>query len=402
MHNGRRLLAGAAGVLLVSVVFAQNAPLPTCVRGLEAQKPEIPVYAAADENAPRRGTLLLGARLPAGARVVGAGCGDGNFVALGPDAFACERDLAPVASPVVPTKDPARSDLPFEYLQTSGDATNAYAATDDYFTGEYATVLGRGFVVAVAERVSQSGVGFVRTLSGLYVREHELRPMRASTFAGVHLQHGELASLGFVIADGAEVRVAPNGTVVRRAKRLERVTISGEPEHGWLQLSDATYLPARAVARPELRTPPSELEPGERFIDVDLARQILVAYQGAEPVFATLISSGRDKPGTRTPRGAFRIWVKLRESDMRDSERYALEQSYAIEHVPWVQYFKQGFALHAAFWHDRFGEPHSRGCVNLSPSDARFLFALTSPALPPGWFAVHPTASERGTLVIVH
>ncbi|MFI5308232.1 MAG: L,D-transpeptidase [Polyangiales bacterium] len=400
MHSGRHLLACAAGVLLVSVVFAQSAPLPTWVRGLEAQKPEIPVYAAADERAPRRGTLLLGARLPPYARAVGAGCGDGNFVALGPDAFACERDLTPVADPVVSTKDPAQDNLPFEYLQTSADATNAYAATDDYFTGEYTTVLGKGFVVAVAGRVGQSGVGFVRTLSGLYVREHELRPMRASLFAGVHLQHGELASQGFVIAEGAEVRAAPGGAVVRRAKRLEHVTISGEPEHGWLQLGDATYLPVRAVARPELRPPPAELVQGERFIDVDLARQILVAYQGAEPVFVTLISSG--KPGTRTPRGAFRIWVKLRESDMRDSERYALEQSYAIEHVPWVQYFKQGFALHAAFWHDRFGETHSRGCVNLSPSDARFLFELTSPALPAGWFAVHPTASERGTLVMVH
>jgi lipoprotein-anchoring transpeptidase ErfK/SrfK len=86
---------------------------------------------------------------------------------------------------------------------------------------------------------------------------------------------------------------------------------------------------------------------------------------------------------------------------MRDHEAYELERSYAIEQVPWVQYFSQGYGLHAAFWHERFGEPHSRGCINLSPRDARFLFAFTSPALPPGWFAIRPAPSDPSTLVVV-
>ena len=38
------------------------------------------------------------------------------------------------------------------------------------------------------------------------------------------------------------------------------------------------------------------------------------------------------------------------------------------------------FALHAAFWHERFGEPASAGCVNVSPIDAEALFALERPA----------------------
>ncbi len=61
------------------------------------------------------------------------------------------------------------------------------------------------------------------------------------------------------------------------------------------------------------------------------------------------------------------------------------------------------FALHAAYWHDRFGEPKSGGCVNLSPSDAKWLFEWTSPTLPKGWHGVR-AGDERGmgTWVRVH
>jgi hypothetical protein len=69
--------------------------------------------------------------------------------------------------------------------------------------------------------------------------------------------------------------------------------------------------------------------------------------------------------------------------------------------VPWVQYFSEGVALHAAFWHDEFGRARSHGCVNLSPRDAQRIFALTEPALPPGWDAILPTASAPGTVVRV-
>jgi lipoprotein-anchoring transpeptidase ErfK/SrfK len=36
-----------------------------------------------------------------------------------------------------------------------------------------------------------------------------------------------------------------------------------------------------------------------------------------------------------------------------------------------VPYFKEGYALHAAFWHDSFGQPYGHGCVNLAARRAR-------------------------------
>ena len=100
---------------------------------------------------------------------------------------------------------------------------------------------------------------------------------------------------------------------------------------------------------------------GERWIDVDLTSQTLVAYEGARPVFATLVSSGRSGPGHETPVGVHRIWVKLAEDTMDDLPQIDQESNYAIEGVPWVQYFRGSEALHATFWHARFGDRHSHG-----------------------------------------
>ena len=36
-----------------------------------------------------------------------------------------------------------------------------------------------------------------------------------------------------------------------------------------------------------------------------------------------------------------------------------------------MQYFEEGYALHAAYWHDDFGTPRSHGCINLAPEDAQ-------------------------------
>ena len=60
-------------------------------------------------------------------------------------------------------------------------------------------------------------------------------------------------------------------------------------------------------------------------------------------------------------------------------------------------------ALHAAYWHDAWGELKSGGCVNLSPIDAKRIFEWTEPALPPGWHGQRSTRDlGRATVVVVH
>ncbi|MCC6900272.1 MAG: L,D-transpeptidase [Polyangiaceae bacterium] len=61
------------------------------------------------------------------------------------------------------------------------------------------------------------------------------------------------------------------------------------------------------------------------------------------------------------------------------------------------------FALHAAYWHDRFGEPKSGGCVNLSVRDAKWLFDWTAPCAPETWHSVRSSgAAARSRRTSVH
>lgn len=163
------------------------------------------------------------------------------------------------------------------------------------------------------------------------------------------------------------------------------------------------WLPSKDVAHPTAQPPPADVAPGERWVDVDLASQTVVAYEGTTPVFATLASSGKGAQGsdTATPRGTHRLWVKLASTDMGNVEREDVDQHYSIEDVPLVQFFDHAVGLHGAFWHREFGRVRSHGCVNLAPLDAVRLFDFTWPHLPRGWTAVFPTVLEKGSLVRV-
>ena len=62
---------------------------------------------------------------------------------------------------------------------------------------------------------------------------------------------------------------------------------------------------------------------------------------------------------------------------------------YALTSVPCVMYFDESISLHGTYWHDVFGYRSSRGCVNLSISDAHHLY---------GWFS-ETTPDEDGAVI---
>lgn len=147
---------------------------------------------------------------------------------------------------------------------------------------------------------------------------------------------------------------------------------------------------------------PAWAKAGERWIDINITKQVLVAYEGTTPVYVTLVSSGEhglaDAETTRaTKRGIFRIYAKHITTTM-DSD--VVGEEFELRDVPYVQYFEGGYALHGAFWHDRFGQPKSHGCINLSPEDARRLFFWTEPRVPDGWHGSQRALT--GTVVFVH
>jgi hypothetical protein len=233
--------------------------------------------------------------------------------------------------------------------------------------------------------------------------------VKPSRFHGIVLE--EPTPLPVVFARGRSIGVYvgdPKAQGLRFERRLdfrEAVAVTGKR----VQIGKVAYLEARdgrwiadgnLTRIDSLPEPPAWAQPGRKWVDVSLLQQILVAYEGTRPVFATLVSTGADGTGdpatTRsTVQGQFPIHTKhvtvTMASDAGDDE-------FDLREEPYVQYFKDGYALHAAYWHDGFGVPRSHGCVNLSPRDARWLFAWTTPSVPAAW---HGAMSPRGTLVSI-
>ncbi len=147
------------------------------------------------------------------------------------------------------------------------------------------------------------------------------------------------------------------------------------------------------IARNHARPP--AVPDGARWVHVSLAEQVLVAYEGDVPVFATLVATGRaDHP---TKQGLFRVWDKEIHAPMHGDP----PEPYYVDEVPFVQYFDKGMALHGTFWHDRFGRRTSHGCINLSMADSRWLFDWAPPRLPSGWHSIDPEAARLPSLWVL-
>ena len=169
------------------------------------------------------------------------------------------------------------------------------------------------------------------------------------------------------------------------------------------ETKDGTYISDHDSSRMD---PPKKLPgwatAGEKWIDININKQTLVAYEGTKAVFATLVSTGEaglgdPKTSKSTTRGIFRIHTKHISATM-DSN--VVGEEFELRDIPYVQYFQDGYALHAAYWHDGFGQPRSHGCINLSPEDARRLFQWTDPPVPAGWHGVMKALT--GTVVFTH
>lgn len=366
------------------------------------------VFTRPNAGSPRRGTAEPHALLPWFAATVGPGCKDPWWM-IGASAWICSTDAAISALPSIAAEaqhEPSADGLPFRYYKVGLTGARAYRQLPDVSAGKVAAELEPDFIIAISKVARFDGLDFGLSSKGTWLAMEELSALTVGKFEGT-VVNGNLAQVAWVRRDRSDVWRAPLGGKVRSERRrkllsiTETVTKQGKD---WLHVADDTWVRAEDVQRPPLATPPTNLLPNERWIDVDLSTQTLTAYQGAQPVFTTLVSTGKGPVGSTlaTPPGEFRIWVKLRTTDMTNLEDEDAQRYYAIQDVPWVMYFEGGYGLHGAFWHSSFGEVRSHGCVNLAPRDAERLFYWASPRVPAGWSAVLPTPHDLGTRVVIH
>lgn len=250
---------------------------------------------------------------------------------------------------------------------------------------------------------------FDLTTDYLLLPHDRLRPVRPSTFHGVLLDDATTLPIAFVKPRRRTTKTwlgEPKSEVLlaRTAIPLngEKKRISGVD---WLGTTDGAWVKADDVVRVDgPKSMPAFANKGERWIDVSVAKQALVAFDGSKPVYATLVSTGRDGLGDpsesfATIRGVYRIHTKHVSITMSSSE---VGEAFSLRDVPYVQYFETGYALHGAYWHDGFGEPRSHGCINLAEIDAAWLFAWTGPDVPLEWHGALARPMSTGTPIWIH
>ena len=174
----------------------------------------------------------------------------------------------------------------------------------------------------------------------------------------------------------------------------------------WYRLVDdfygfAYYVDARhlRLISPEDITPLSlDVPLKEKKLEVRLDDQVVIAWEGDQPVFMSRASTGRkySTGNFSTPRGKFYTRHK-RPSRHMAFGNLANPNSYDLPGVPWICYITEnGVSFHGTFWHNDFGRPRSHGCINLTPQAAQWVYRWTLPEVPFGKQVIY---KEPATLV---
>ncbi len=409
---------------------------------------QLPVRDAPEPSANVIGWLRLGARV----RVKSEGtpsprCASG-WHAVYPQGFACAGQGLEVAeSPPEADEDAAvaadrDAPLPYEYLKVKEDLVPEYhnpPTRDEHREvmqwiegylalrarnpeqaarlrrGELrnqpgpparvARLLERGVIVAKAGIDRREERRLVRTGTGRYVLRVQLHRKDGSDFHGVEVNAERPLPIPWARRDirpreripdqrpadrrdgdwrffrDDEAEIIPQGTIVTQWQRRE--WFDGRIMH---VLDGERYARSWYIGVAEAAEPPFEVADDEPWVHIDVGEQTLMLYRGHTPVYSTLVSTGDAEH--ETPRGIYRIQRKMITSTMSNLGGDVESDRYRIEDVPYTQYFDQGIALHAAFWHERFGLQVSHGCVNLAPTDAQRVFQFLWPRIPDGWHGV--------------
>jgi hypothetical protein len=267
----------------------------------------------------------------------------------------------------------------YSFWRVGPEAVPTYNSPGGGISGEIAQ--GFNFVRAIDLSVD----GWLQIEGGDWINRSQAQFSQASFFTGAIITDGLEHPFAWVL-DMSRIHVSeyPGGPwepkTGRWLQRYERVNIfsTATDDEGWhwYMIGPNHWVEQRFVAKVQRIERPEGVT--GRWVAVDLYEQTLVAYENDTPVFATLVSTGRS--GTPTNEGLFEVWAKLPRDRMAGAT--GAPNAYALQSVPWVMYFDDSISLHGTYWHDMFGYRHSRGCVNLSISDAKWLFDWFAGAEP--------------------
>ena len=301
--------------------------------------------------------------------------------AAGPSAARADlarQGISPLRPLPITGLDPDLSHVPFSYRKLDSDGERVYSSAQDAGADAGASgAIAAGLVyVSWTECQMINGVAVYLTPSGYIRGGSACRQIEMPSFHGLAFSRMPSGAFGWILGT-TNVRTAP-GTAApitgqRTRDKVVRIFEWAQAEDlSWAKIGPEAWVAAKDVAAV---TPDPERPQGvesDRWISINLFEQTLAVYEQGRLVFATMVTTGL--PGWWTQPGTFQVYARLERDDMSGAFEADRSDYYLLQDVPWVMYFDKARALHGAYWRTSYGYSGSHGCVNLSPTDAHWLY----------------------------
>lgn len=194
------------------------------------------------------------------------------------------------------------------------------------------------------------------------------------------LPRGVIVGLRDINNDGKNEIIAAHGPKFGKFVRIFDAT--GKLLNDWFPIPDGfnSVLSAASVDTnaTNFSVPAPSFSNGKpevhKVIEVSLAEQRLYAYENGLLVATYLVSTGTKTYPTIA--GEYKVMGKTPVKRYRGP-------GYDLPNTHWnTQFSTRGDFFHEAYWHNKFGQPMSHGCVNMRISDAKFIYDWSDEGTP--------------------
>jgi hypothetical protein len=329
----------------------------------------------------------------------------GDCLPLGPSQTLTDRARNGFSYPPRPflamPRDESLSRVPYQYYHVTEYTTNTYATLEDAQNrANPLRQIGPGeaiFLTYIQMQRTDRGVYFLLP-SGEWMPGDGTRHTPPAVFRGLEFVQPPQSPFGWAVFE-QDVRAEPSYradvAIVGALSRHELVHVHGSTVvqgEEWLLIGPGRWVPTRwvSVVYPKT-TPPNGVTNG-RWIDIDLAEQVLTVYENNQMVFAAMAATGFEPFWTRP--GLFQVYRMLEAGPMSGSFEIDRSDYYYLDQVPYTLYYDKARAIHGVYWRASLGFEQSKGCVNLSIGDAAWVYFW---AIEGDWVYVHDRSGNTPT-----
>ncbi len=387
---------------------------------LAATSHATPIRRRPDKQAKIIGYMHAGAKVSRAEQAYSTDGCPGGWYPVRPRGFVCldEGATLDMRHPTLATmaiQPQVDAPMPYTYARTKADSELFEVdAERDQAVKKEGKISSRSGLAVVGSWEAADGAGENHRLAmmtnGKFVSTEVLERAKFSQFQGMELDDQVQLPVAFVVKRGVATWNI-EGATPKRLDELDyhqKLTLTGRfrtvREHKFWEVAENIWVRHKDVTSVRRRNNfPEFVSPDKHWLDISIVTGTAVAYIGERPVYATLVSVGKDRLGEELPepritqRGEFKIVGKHITALNANVEGFA--NRVEIYDAPWTLELSSGQLMHGAYWHNRFGIEHGPGNVQLAPADARWIWQWSSPEVPDGWHALVDVADDDATIV---